>query len=229
MDELNYSMLPESFEEMKYKAEKLKAKWNKFWSWVWGEDDETSYYNTFSKKYDRDKFQTDVLDVYDEMDEDEKKKSLKLKWMKVDENVEKNIPNIKEIIKNANVKNQKGFWCTSMMLDKKGINIDDCSFDICVATLSLNDKFIENIAVLITSSSKRVEMIEILKDYESIITWKEIYKYISSDKFYKGKFDSDFIVTLYNGDTKKYEQAFKNGKEDKENAKFIDYKIIIKK
>lgn len=228
IDDLQDSMMSESMDDIKYKAEKIKSKWNKFWDWLWGDNED--YYNQYSSDYNHEKFQSEVIDVYNDLDEKTKKKSLKTKWVKVDSNVEKNFEEITKVLEVSDIKKQTGMWKTNYMLKEAKLSIKSCKYAMCIYSLMLPERMTENIAILITLYNNNIVMIDIHPDYESIVDWNDIYKYITSNAFTKNTVENEFTVTLYK--TYEKDDQIKNlfkTKEKSKNEDFNVYKITLKK
>lgn len=178
------NQMNESVDDLKYKANELKEKWNKFWGWVFG-DSSDNQYNMFSDEYDDDTFKADIIDSYNSMSEDEKKQSKEIKWIVVDNSVDSNKNNVKKLVNNSSIEKKTGFWRTSKLMDNENISFDDCKFVLCLVKIEIEDNFAENTAAIIVIKDSNVILVDLLDIYDTVINWNDIYKYITSNKFTK--------------------------------------------
>lgn len=196
--------LNESVDDLKYKANELKERWNKFWDWVFG-DNGDSQYNMFSDEYDDDTFQTDIIDNYNSMSEKEKKQAKEIKWIVVNNSVDSNIKNIKKLVNDSSIEKETGFWRTAQLIEKEKLSIDECKFALCWVKITVDDNIAENAAVIITMRDSNVALVDLVETYETIVTWQDIYKYIASNKFTNDVIKADkFTVVIpskYKDDT----------------------------
>ena len=204
----------EAFEETKYKINRFKEKWNRFWNWVFGDSD-TSEYNPFSNEYDADKFAKAMAKC--------KKSSSKysIRWVKVNSMYEKNMKYANHLLSSSDKKTNSGFWRTREMLSDHKKNVDDYKIVLGLVTMNSFDN-IENSPIIILVRPKimdipdsgnsnktvkgiKVSSIEIIKEYVDIIDWNDIFEYLHSDAFIKGWFkDPEQVQIFISEDMQKY-------------------------
>lgn len=198
-------------DNIKYKFKEKKRKWNRFWDWVFG-DNNNSEYNQFSDNYDDQKL-SDLLKK-----EGDTLADCIITWIKVDREYDINRKRIDKMLENSDESSDKNFWRTKYILNKYKLKPNLCSFVMGKVEIKASSGKYTNISILIAIYSKKIISIDITKNYQNIINWYDIKSYISSKKFKKGLFDNnvDIEITLHKDFFKKARNVFKDLKVDPE-------------
>ena len=223
------NQMNESVDDFKYKVDELKEKWNKFWGWVFG-DSSDSQYSMFSDEYDDEIFKADIIDNYDCMSDEEKNKSKDISWIVVNNSVDSNKKNVKKLVNDSSIEKKTGFWRTSKLMNDENISFDDCKFVLCWVKIEIEDNFAENTAAILVIKDSNVILVDLLEIYDTVVTWTDIYKYITSNKFTKDVIKTNeftIVIPAKYSDDSQVKKTF--GNSEKLNDKdLLKYKISKK-
>ena len=115
-------------------------------------------------------------------------------------------------------------------MNDENISFDDCKFVLCWVKIEIEDNFAENTAAILVIKDSNVILVDLLEIYDTVVTWTDIYKYITSNKFTKDVIKTNeftIVIPAKYSDDSQVKKTF--GNSEKLNDKdLLKYKISKK-